>query len=230
MALTRARGTRGNTAPFGFQRPGPGGHSAGVPQPRVVRHPGEGVGAGEEGREGERLLPHGSAGASGRRARGRSRGAPVRRPLSAPCSLVRDPVRAARGRRPESQLAGARAARCPADERARLTGVGGPRGGGGRAQRAQSRGRAGGARRGSTRGRGGRGGLAAAARAAARGGRELSIMQGLGRRGGRARARGALQDGAHRSPARRSLGASAVRPRLPGPALGPPLPLSPPLP
>lgn len=157
MALTRARGTRGNTAPFGFQRPGPGGHSAGVPQPRVVRHPGEGVGAGEEGREGERLLPHGSAGASGRRARGRSRGAPVRRPLSAPCSLVRDPVRAARGRRPESQLAGARAARCPADERARLTGVGGPRGGGGRAQRAQSRGRAGGARRGSTRGRGGRG-------------------------------------------------------------------------
>lgn len=49
-------------------------------------------------------------------------------------------------------------------------------------------------------------------------------MQGLGRRGGRAR--GALQDGAHRSPARRSLGASAVRPRLPGPALGPPLPLS----
>ncbi|XDB50145.1 hypothetical protein AB1E18_003716 [Capra hircus] len=67
-------------------------------------------------------LPRGSVGASGRRARGRSRGAPARRPLPAPCSLAPDPVRAARGRRPDSQRADRRTARSAASERARPAG------------------------------------------------------------------------------------------------------------
>lgn len=72
--LQRSRDTRVNRAPLGFNtaqvRAG-GRHPARVPalSPRP--------------------LPRGSAGASGRRARGRSRGAPARRPLPAPCSLAR---------------------------------------------------------------------------------------------------------------------------------------------
>lgn len=151
------------------------------------------------------------------------RGAPCRSPDLPP--RIRSGRRGDAGRR-ASERAGGRAARCAAGERARPAGVGGPLAG-----RGGARAGSGGVRRaraGGRRGGGAGGGPAAGARAAARRGRESSIMQGLGRRGGRAR--GALQDGAHRSPARCSLGASAVRPRLPGPALGPPLPVSPPLP